>query len=392
MRSGEDNHLIAFVLLEFEPRLPDDDRREVIKVLYEIVERNHTLGTLTVNELHVMLYSDKYVQISDACKITGCPREMSCTSVGNECIAVCANNTDYCLNDAECVDESFPVTCTCRKDFSGPRCGDKMSDDDHAKTNLYVGIIAASSIAGIIVLAIIAASCINLFNKRGGRTGKSDELFGIENVVALELSDEKIEIDGIGTQTDESFLLARSHKDGVPPKQGCAHKIMQTNDSFLLTKAQLLRSHGVVSHNRGAGSPVGVVSANTGRLSGPNSSRVIEGGATPSTSSSSAANGKPRKASTKKERAPSSPDVDASTSKSDAKTLPTTSGKSEQPTPSQESAPTRSDDKKAEHRVDELTNGNSQNGAENDVKKPSQVNAGQSNVGELYPGRKILKV
>ena len=112
------------------------------------------------------------------------------------------------------------------------------------------------------------------------------ELFGIENVVALELSDEKSHISGMATQTDESFLLTRSHKDGVAPKPGHAHKIMQTNDSFLLAKTQLLKAHGgAAARHRTSGSPVGVVSGNARRLSGPPSNKPGEGEATPATSS-----------------------------------------------------------------------------------------------------------
>lgn len=115
---------------------------------------------------------------------------------------------------------------------------------------------------------------------------RSEELFGIENVVALELMDEKSHLGGMATQTDESFLLARSHKDGVAPKAGHAHKIMQTTDSFLLSKAQLLRAHGgSATRYRGAGSPVGVVSGNTRRLSDrPSESKMTGADAAPSTS------------------------------------------------------------------------------------------------------------
>ncbi|XP_030829370.1 uncharacterized protein LOC100891846 isoform X2 [Strongylocentrotus purpuratus] len=216
--------LIANVKLDFRLRITVEERREVIKVFYEMVERNNTLGSLRVEKLYVLNVQGSYDRIDDACHITRCPSGMTCFTDGNDCTSVCTTNQHYCHHGTcEKVSKRSPfITCHCEEGYTGGRCDKEIRDESEA--DLYVGIIAASVIACIIVLAILLGTCINLFNKRRIRTGRSEELFGIENVVALELMDEKSHLGGMATQTDESFLLARSHKDGVAPKAGHAHK------------------------------------------------------------------------------------------------------------------------------------------------------------------------
>eukprot|EP00057_Strongylocentrotus_purpuratus_P015710 XP_011670184.1 PREDICTED: uncharacterized protein LOC105441070 [Strongylocentrotus purpuratus] len=46
--------LIANVKLDFSLRITVEERREVIKVFYEMVERNNTLGSLRVEKLYVL--------------------------------------------------------------------------------------------------------------------------------------------------------------------------------------------------------------------------------------------------------------------------------------------------------------------------------------------------
>ena len=45
-------------------------------------------------------------------------------------------------------------------------------------------------------------------------------------------------VGGVGCQTDDSFLLTQHMLNGIPPKPGFSHSVMQTTDSFLLAKSQ----------------------------------------------------------------------------------------------------------------------------------------------------------
>ncbi|XP_041459329.1 uncharacterized protein LOC121410974 isoform X1 [Lytechinus variegatus] len=379
----KDDCLTATVKLDFRLRITLEERRGVIKVLYEIVERNQTLGNLRVEMLYVLNVKGSYERIHTACDITHCKPDMKCFIEGNDCSSVCADNTEYC-HHGRCekfAQQSF-ITCHCEEGFTGPRCTQEIGNDESdGKPDLYVGIIAASAIACIIVLAIILATCINIFNKKRIRTGRSEELFGIENVVALELMDEKSQLDGMATQTDESFLLARSHKDGVAPKAGHAHKIMQTNDSFLLAKAQLLRAHGSATRYRGAGSPVGVVSGNTRRLSDrPSESKIPEVDHAEPSTSTAGVNGVARNPSTKKDRAPAPPQQSPASPSQNEEATPSTS-KDEQPRiPSAESAPKP---------AVENEEGNIEVPP---PEKPIKSVEGNDVISDAYPGRKILKV
>ena len=52
------------------------------------------------------------------------------------------------------------------------------------------------------------------------------------------MSNDYFIVGGVGCQTDDSFLLTQYMLNGIPPKPGFSHSVMQTTDSFLLAKHQ----------------------------------------------------------------------------------------------------------------------------------------------------------
>ncbi len=70
------------------------------------------------------------------------------------------------------------------------------------------------------------------------------DIYPAENVIALEMSNDYFIVGGVGTQTEDSFLLTQYMLNGIPPKPGFSHSVMQTTDSFLLAKSQGRVPHG----------------------------------------------------------------------------------------------------------------------------------------------------
>lgn len=64
------------------------------------------------------------------------------------------------------------------------------------------------------------------------------DIYPAENIIALEMSNDYFIVGGVGCQTDDSFLLTQYMLNGIPPKPGFSHSVMQTTDSFLLAKSQ----------------------------------------------------------------------------------------------------------------------------------------------------------
>ncbi|XP_038058461.1 interphotoreceptor matrix proteoglycan 2-like [Patiria miniata] len=232
--------IIVDVELEFTDALNVQERAQVFTALYEKVVLNGTLGALEVQDLKHVKDDGKIEELNDACDIRPCLQtEMKCVANGTKCTASCSDNKGYCLNNSTCRPNNDYIVCKCKKDFFGYRCDKKpLPPSGGRDDNAYIGIIAAAGIAVLLLLVMIVGCGYSRLVNRGKESDTS-KLFQADNMVALEMLDEPPPVvGGVACQTIESFLLTKYMKHGIPPKPGFQHEIIQTNESFLLDKAQ----------------------------------------------------------------------------------------------------------------------------------------------------------
>ncbi|XP_022102464.1 uncharacterized protein LOC110985625 [Acanthaster planci] len=244
LRNGS---IIADVKLEFKEVLNIKEREEVIMTLFEQVVLNGTLGAFEVEDLKLVSGNGEVMELNNACDVRPCLQtEMKCMASGIKCTASCSDNKGYCLNNSTCQESNDYIQCKCKKGFFGYRCDKKpLPPSGGRDDNAYIGIIAAAGIAVVLLLVMIIGCGYNRLVNRGKECDTS-KLFPAENSVALEMLDEPPPVvGGVACQTIESFLLTKYMKHGVPPKPGFQHEIVQTNESFLLAKAQREREAAV---------------------------------------------------------------------------------------------------------------------------------------------------
>ncbi|PIK52459.1 hypothetical protein BSL78_10663 [Apostichopus japonicus] len=222
--------------LHFNQKLNESTKQEIFKMLYELIEITGSVGELSVDNFAVSANNDGGMYAYNYCNISdrGCPTGVHCNGEGHSCTATCDENTEYCLNGGTCMPFSDVIQCECPEGFFGKDC--KLTNrrrilNETARIILIV-------IAGLVALLIFLLLLFCLCRKCQPKKRPNRELFGVENVVALNCRNEIVTVGGVAIQTDDSFLLNLSHANGVPPKPGYSHKVMQTNESFLLTRSQ----------------------------------------------------------------------------------------------------------------------------------------------------------
>lgn len=233
-KSKEDSSLTADMEIYLNEKLSGASRAAAYDILLDLVAVRGAFGSLTVGGLKVendigQMNAFTYCNITEK----SCPDGVHCVGNGSSCTASCKMNEAYCLNGGTCRDEDVYITCHCPADVTGDRCevgGAILSDTAR---------VAVIAVAVVIFLLILLILLFCLVRKCQPCTKPSRELYGVENVVALHsIREEAGPVGGVAIQTDDSFLLNLSYANGVPPKAGYSHKIMQTDESFLLARSQ----------------------------------------------------------------------------------------------------------------------------------------------------------
>lgn len=247
----ESLHTIVYLDLKFNQVLEEEQLDEVRKILYELIEVQNTIKNFWVDNLLISEQSGGRMYTYNYCNISGtCPSGARCIDGVDTCSATCDNNKGFCLNRGTCKQSGQVIKCDCPKRFNGTRC--ELSKGAFSDS-VWIALIAVVGIVALLLLLIL----LFCLCKRCNSQKRSDrEIYGVENVIGLQaVSDEMASVGGVAIQTDDSFLLNLTYGNGVPPKSGYSHKIMQTNDSFLLARSQNPRVSPVKkvqSHSNGS--------------------------------------------------------------------------------------------------------------------------------------------
>ncbi|KAJ8036618.1 hypothetical protein HOLleu_20643 [Holothuria leucospilota] len=236
-KSKEDSSLTADMEIYLNEKLSGASRAAAYDILLDLVAVRGAFGSLRVGGLKVendigQMNAFTYCNITEK----SCPDGVHCVGNGSSCTASCKMNEAYCLNGGTCRDEDVYITCHYTQRNSAHAQQHTSCPFHFSADTARVAVIA---VAVVIFLLILLILLFCLVRKCQPCTKPSRELYGVENVVALHsIRDEAGPVGGVAIQTDDSFLLNLSYANGVPPKAGYSHKIMQTNESFLLARSQ----------------------------------------------------------------------------------------------------------------------------------------------------------
>ncbi|XP_038072382.1 uncharacterized protein LOC119740947 isoform X2 [Patiria miniata] len=161
-RSDTDDGVAADVKIGFSEPLNHEDQQSKLHAILAAI-----LNRVLANVAKVKLEQDNgKFQILDACTLSPCPATMNCRAIGLQCIAMCTDNAEYCLNGGHCgTNEQNLITCNCHGEnqvytYSGDRCDlTRMALSGKQLTIISLGGVWAAIMLGMLAMYCIAFRC-----------------------------------------------------------------------------------------------------------------------------------------------------------------------------------------------------------------------------------------